>query len=84
MDCGKQIPVEQRGVKPRIQTRLTVSIHGGIMRVDGASTELNDVVGASVDPTKACVEHSVIGASIPAPDEAERQRYEIAMTYVVL
>ena len=84
MDCGRQIPVEQRGVKPRIRTRLTVSIHGGVMRVDAAATELDDVVGAAVDPTRACVEHSVLGATIAAPDEADRERYEISMTYVVL
>jgi len=83
-ECAANVPVEARGVKPRLEGTIFVSIKDHQLKVTQSTAQLRDVVGASVEPTKRCFEEKSVGLTTTAADEADLDGYSISVTYALL
>jgi len=82
-DCAASIPREARGPAPRLEGQVLVGIKDHKITVASATMQLRDVVGASVDPTKACIEQKSVGLQVNAPDQADMETYTINITFAM-
>jgi hypothetical protein len=80
-ECGASVPTEARGVKPRVEGEILIAIRSKQVQITRANVQLTDVVGASVDPTKQCIEQKVLGLTVPAGEEADLEDYTITLSY---
>lgn len=80
-ECGASVPTEARGVKPRVEGEILIAIRSKQVQITRANIQLTDVVGASVDPTKQCIEQKVLGLTVPAGEEADLEDYTITLSY---
>ncbi len=82
-DCVASLPKEARGDKPRLEGQVTIAIRDKQVRVTAATMQLRDVVGASVEETKACIERRSVGITT-ATDEPDLTDYTINVSFAVL
>lgn len=82
-ECAAGVPPEARGVKPRIEGKIIIAIKDGQAQVTEADVDLTDVVGASIEPTKQCLEQKARGITVPAENEADLESYSITIRYAV-
>jgi hypothetical protein len=80
-ECGSSVPPEARGVKPRVEGEVVIAIRNKQVLITRATVQLADVVGASLEPTKQCIEQKAAGLTVPAGDEADLEDYTITFSY---
>lgn len=80
-ECGAGVPPEARGPKPRVEGEVVIAIRNKQVHVTKAAVQLTDVVGASLEPTKQCLEQKLVGLTMPAGDEADLEDYTITLSY---
>ncbi len=83
-ECTKDVPVEARGTKPRIEGAITIQIKDHAVSVTASTMQLREIVGASVEPTKQCLEQQSLKLTHTAPDEADVEGYQINLSFAVL
>ena len=83
-ECAANVPAEARGVKPRLDGTIFVSIKDHQLKITQSTAQLRDVVGASVEPTKRCFEEKSVGLTTTAGDEADLDGYSISITYAIM
>jgi hypothetical protein len=81
-ECVASIPREARGVSPRLEGLISIAIKDKQVSVTAATIQLRDIVGASIDPTKQCIETKSIGITTPA-DEPDLADYTINLSFAV-
>jgi len=80
-ECGSSVPPEARGVKPRVEGEVVIAIRNKQVVITRATVQLADVVGASLEPTKQCIEQKTAGLTVPAGDEADLEDYTMTFSY---
>ncbi|MDB4953593.1 MAG: hypothetical protein JWO36_1162 [Myxococcales bacterium] len=83
MECTADVPREARGPGPRLEGQIIVGIKDQKITISKATMQLRDVVGAAVEPTKACIEHKAIGLQAAAADQADMESYSINLTFAI-
>lgn len=78
--CAASVPPEARGATPSAEGELRLSIKDHQLTVAKATFQLRDVVGAAVDPIKACIEQQAIGVSAPSGDEPDVENYSLSLS----
>lgn len=81
-ECTVDLPVEARGASPRLDALIVVSIKNKQATVTKSFSQLRDVVGASLEPIKQCVEQKSIGL-VTATEEADLDSYDINLSYAL-
>jgi hypothetical protein len=79
-ECAASVPPDARGEKPRAEGEIVVAIKNHQAAITGATIQLRDVTGASVDAVKQCIEQKAIGAATPSGDEADVEGYSITLS----
>lgn len=80
-ECGAAVPKDALGTRPRLEGQVVIAIQDQTARVTKATFHLRDVIGASADDAKACIEQKALGVSSPAPDESDLDGYSINLSY---
>jgi hypothetical protein len=78
-ECSKLIPKEARGGKPKLVGSLFVAIKDQQVTITGTDVKLNDVTGDTVAAAKHCIEQKAVGVSTAAANEADTDRFTIAL-----
>lgn len=81
-ECVAKIPKEARGGSPRLEGQITIAIRDKQVTVTAATMQLREVVGASSDEAKQCIEQRSLGITAPA-DEADLSGYTINLSFAV-
>ncbi len=82
-ECASQVPPEARGVKPRVQGEVVIAIKGQQVQITQATIEISDVVGASLEPAKQCIQQKALGVTVPAAEESDLEDYPIRLSYTL-
>lgn len=82
-ECAASVPREARGTSPRVEGVVAISIKDKQVAVTESTVQLRDVVGASVDPTKQCLEQKMVGVTLPAGEQADLDRYTIHVSFAI-
>jgi hypothetical protein len=82
--CAVEIPPEARGEKPRLEGTIYIAIKGEQAKITDAAVQLRNVVGASVEPTKQCIQQKSVGITAAATGEPETEKYTISVSFAVL
>lgn len=82
-ECVQAIPREARGEKPRLEGTVFMTIQNHQVRITEATVQLRNVEGDSVAAAKQCMEQRSAGITVPAPDEADLERYSISINYAL-
>jgi hypothetical protein len=82
-ECAAGVPPEARGPKPRIEGKVILAIKDGQAQITQANVDLTDVVGASIEPTKQCLEQKAREIKVPADNEPDLESYAITIRYAV-
>ncbi|MBS1122895.1 MAG: hypothetical protein H6Q90_5123 [Deltaproteobacteria bacterium] len=82
-ECAASVPSEARGTKPRLEGTISIAIKDHQARITSSAMQLRDVVGASVDPTKQCIEQKSLGIATPAGDETDVESYTISINFAL-
>lgn len=78
--CAASVPPEARGATPTADGELRLAIKEHQVIVTSATFQLRDVVGAALDPIKACIEQQAIGVSVPSGDEPDVENYSLTVS----
>lgn len=81
--CAADLPPEARGEKARLEGLAVVSIKNKQLTVTKATVQLRNVVGASVDAVKQCIESKSVGITTSAAEEADLETYDINLSYAI-
>jgi hypothetical protein len=81
-ECMSDVPREARGANPRLDGQVVVAVKNKQLAVTGSTMQLRDVVGASVDATRLCMEQKAVGLTVPA-DELDVEGYAISLSYAL-
>jgi hypothetical protein len=81
--CGRAIPADARGTKPRLTAKVTVAITAGSMHVRSATTDAVDVTGPAAETAKQCLHDQVMGYQLPALDEEDLESYDLELSFLV-
>lgn len=81
-DCAASVPPEARGVKPRVEGQVVIAIKDKRVTVTSTTMQLRDVVGASVDATRQCIEQKAMEITHTA-DEADLESYDLNMSFAL-
>jgi hypothetical protein len=81
--CGRAIPADARGTKPRLTAKVTVAITAGSMHVRSATTDAVDVTGPAAETAKQCLHDQVMGYQLPALDEEDLDSYDLELSFLV-
>lgn len=84
ISCETQIPADARGPKPKMQGQIVVGIKDHQVVVKESTVQLRDVVGASIEPVKACMKEKIATVTTAAPDEADLDAYSINLSFAIL
>jgi hypothetical protein len=76
-ECAASVPREARGAKPRVEGQVVIAIKNEQVQVTRTTVALVDVVGASVDAVKQCIEQQALGVTAPAAGEADLEDYPL-------
>jgi hypothetical protein len=79
-ECVANLPSEGRGDKPRVDGEIEIAIKNQLATVTEATIQLRDVVGATVESVKQCIEQKSIGVATASGDEPDVERYAITMS----
>ncbi len=82
-ECAVNVPSEARGPKPKLEGTVTIGIKDHQAKITQSTMQLRDVVGASVDPTKQCIEQKSLGLTTAATDETDLESYTISITFAL-
>jgi hypothetical protein len=82
-ECAANVPSEARGARPRLEGTISIAIKDHQAHVTQSTMQLRDVVGASVDPTKQCIEQKSLGITTPAGDETDVASYSISIAFAL-
>jgi hypothetical protein len=82
-ECASQVPPEARGGKPRVEGQVVIAIKGQQVQISQATIEISDVVGASLEPAKQCIQDKTLGVTVPASEEADLVDYPIRLSYTL-
>jgi len=82
-ECGKAVPPEARGQKPRFEGTLVIAIKNHQVSVREATIELTDVIGAHAEPTQQCLQQKAQLITAPAADEDDLDNYPIRISYAL-
>lgn len=82
-ECVATVPREARGEKPRLEGTVFMTIKDHQVRITEATVQLRNVEGESVAAAKQCMEQRSVGITVPAPDEADLERYSISINYAL-
>ncbi|MDQ3365873.1 MAG: hypothetical protein M3680_10640 [Myxococcota bacterium] len=80
-ECGKAVPREALGTKPRMEGQIVIAIKDHQATVTSSTIQLRDVTGAAVDPVRQCIEQKSVGLGAAAPDERDLESYSINLTF---
>lgn len=78
--CGRDVPADMRGPKPKMQAVVKLAVVGGKVTVTGADIDLPDVVGGAVEPTKACLDAKLKTIATTAPNEPDMTDYSVTVS----
>jgi hypothetical protein len=81
-ECTSSLPVEARGATPRLEALIVIAIKNKQATVTKSFSQLRDVVGASVEPVKQCIEQKSLGLAA-ATEEADLDSYDINLSYAL-
>jgi hypothetical protein len=82
--CSADLPADQRGVKPRLEGQIEISIKSGKTTINKSIMQPRNVTeGAAATAFKACMEQKTIGLSNNAPDQEDLEAYTINVSYAV-
>jgi hypothetical protein len=81
--CVKDLPVDAKGEKPRMEGQILIAIKDKQLTVTSATAQLRNVSGPLVDATKACIEQQAVGLTTAAVDEADLESYSINLSYAL-
>ena len=73
---------EARGPAPRIQGSVSIAIKDGQVTVGDTAFQLRDVVGASVEPIKQCIEQQARTITHPT-DEHDLESYDLTLSFAL-
>jgi hypothetical protein len=79
-ECAATMPQEARGTSPRLEGLVVIAIKAKLVTITKATVQLRDVVGASVDPIKQCIEQKSLAVT-HATDEPDLDSYDINVSY---
>lgn len=79
-DCAASLPPEARGSSPRLEGLIVIAIKAKQVTITKATVQLRDVVGASVDPIKQCIEQKALAVTHTA-EEPDLESYDINLSY---
>lgn len=82
-ECAASVPTEARGLKPRLEGTILIAIKDHQARITQSTMQLRDVEGASVAPTKQCIEEKSLGLTTHAGDERDLENYSISITFAL-
>lgn len=80
-ECAASVPPEARGEQPRVEGQVVIAIKDRQVRISEATIELVNVAGASVEPTRQCIQQKSLAATAPAADEADLENYPIRISF---
>ena len=83
LECTQQVPREARGEKPRLEGQILIAIKDHKVTITKATMQLRRIEGASVDPTKQCIEGKSVGIETGAPDQDDLESYSINLTFAI-
>ncbi|MBA3502325.1 MAG: hypothetical protein H0T65_18315, partial [Deltaproteobacteria bacterium] len=84
-ECGKAVPSEARGTKPRLEGQILIAIKDGQGSVTNAVFKLTNITNATVaDTAKQCVEQKALTVKVPADGEPDLDSYSINMSFAFL
>jgi hypothetical protein len=81
--CGAEAPAEARGVKPRVDGTVTISVKGNQATVTAATFAARDVTGDAAAAVKRCFEQRVMGQVVPASDAPDVDGYALSLQMVL-
>jgi hypothetical protein len=79
--CRHLVPTEAIGQDARMEGQIVIAIKDGKATVTKSVMQLRNVVGASVEPTRQCLEQKALAMSAPADDEADLDDYSINLSF---
>ncbi|MGE0549629.1 MAG: hypothetical protein AB7O24_30290 [Kofleriaceae bacterium] len=82
-ECAAAITATDRGNSPRVEGTLVVAIKDQQVVVTRAAVKLREVIGASAELVRQCLEQKSLGLSASAADQADLQNYAISISYAV-
>jgi hypothetical protein len=82
-ECGKAVPPEARGAKPRAEGKVVIAIKNHQVTVREATVELSDVSGVPLEPIQQCIQQAALGVTAPAGDEPDLEDYPIRISYAL-
>jgi beta-lactam-binding protein with PASTA domain len=77
------VPPEARGAKPRVDGQLLITIKSGQVSISGITVEISNVVGATLEPAKQCIQQKALGVTVPQVDEEDLENYPIQLSYAL-
>jgi hypothetical protein len=80
-ECAANVPPEAKGVKPRAEGQVLISIKDHQVHVREAALEIGDVVGAAVEPTRQCIRERSLAVTAPGGDEEDVEDYPIHLSF---
>jgi hypothetical protein len=84
-ECGKAVPAEARGDRPRLEGQIVIAIKAGQATVTGAVFKLTNITSDSLAETaRQCVEQKTLTVKVPASGEADLDAYSINMSLAFL
>jgi hypothetical protein len=82
-ECGAAVPPDARGAKPRLEGPVVIAIKDHQVKVTGATLDLHDVTGDTVEQVKQCIQQKTLGITTAAPDEADLENYPIQISFTL-
>jgi hypothetical protein len=79
-ECATTVPADARGAKPRADGEILIAIKNQLATVTGATIQLRDVTGDSVEPVAQCIQQKSIGVATASGDEPDVDSYAITLS----
>lgn len=81
-ECGKAVPKDALGTKPRLEGQIVIAIKAGQGSVTSAVFKMTNLTNASIAETaRTCVEQAALTVKVSAPGEADLDSYSINLSF---
>jgi hypothetical protein len=81
-ECGKAVPKEVLGAKPRLEGQIVITIKQAQGSVTNAVFKITDISSESLAETaRQCVEQRALSVKVPATGEADLDSYSINLSF---
>jgi hypothetical protein len=80
-ECAINLPPDARGVDPRHDGTITISINDRQATITSASVQLRDVNASAAAPLERCIEEKSVGVATSAGEEADVAGYTITLAF---